>query len=41
MCNHVTDFNARSKCLTANLNRAIGIIIFENDFLNFIVDTII
>ena len=40
VCNHVTDFNARNKCLTANFsNRAIGIINFENPFLNFIVDT--
>ena len=34
VCNHVTDFNARNKCLTA-----IGIINFEKPFLNFIVDT--
>ena len=29
VCNHVTDFNARNKCLTAN---------FEKHFLNVIVD---
>ena len=40
VCNHVTDFNARNKYLTAKLfNRAIGIINFEKPFLNFIVDT--
>ena len=40
VCNHVTDFNARNKCLTAKFsNRAIGIINFEKPFLNFIVDT--
>ena len=41
VCNDVTDFNARNKCLTAiNFsNRAIGIINFEKPFLNFIVDT--
>ena len=40
VCNHVTDFNARNKCLTAKLlHRAIGIINFEKPFLNFIVDT--
>ena len=45
VCNHVTDFNARNKCLTAKLlqpnfsNRAICIINFEKPFLNFIVDT--
>ena len=40
VCNHVTDFNARNKSLTAKLlNRAIGIINFEKPFLNFFVDT--
>ena len=40
VCNHVTDFNARNKCLTAKLlQQAIGIINFEKPFLNFIVDT--
>ena len=40
VCNLVTDFNARNKCVTANFsNRAIGIINFEKPFLNFIVDT--
>ena len=40
VCNHVADFNARNKCLTASLfSRAIGIINFEKPFLNFIVDT--
>ena len=32
VCNHVTDFNSRNKCLTAKL-------LFEKPFLNFIVDT--
>ena len=40
LINHVTDFNARNKCLRQNYsNRAIGIINFEKPFLNFIVDT--
>ena len=39
VCNHVTDFNARNKCLTAKFsNRAIGTINFEKHFLNFVVD---
>ena len=40
VCNHVMDFNARNKCLTAKLlQQVIGIINFEKHFLNFIVDT--
>ena len=40
VCNHVKEFNARNKDLTAKLsNRAIGTINFETPFLNFIVDT--
>ena len=42
VCNHVSDFNARNKCLTAKLLQQgllIGIINFEKHFLNFIVDT--
>ena len=38
VCNHVADFNARNKCLTAKL--AVGIINFETHFLNFIADTV-
>ena len=37
VCNHVTDFNARNKCLTAKLFQQ-GIINFEKPFLNFILD---
>ena len=36
VCNHVADFNARNKCLTA---KAIGIRNFIKHFLNFIADT--
>ena len=40
VCNHVADFNARNKCLTAKiLQQGIGIINFEIHFLNFIADT--
>ena len=40
VCNHVTDFNARNKCLTAKLLQwVISTINFEKHFLNFIVDT--
>ena len=40
VCNHVADFNARNKYLTAKHSRAIGIINFEKQFLNFIADTL-
>ena len=40
VCNHVLDFNARNKCLTAKLlQQPIGIIKFDKHFLNFIADT--
>ena len=42
VCKHVTDFNTRSKYLTAKLLQQgyIGIINFENHFPNFMEDTI-
>ena len=39
-CNHVTDFKARNKCLTAKLlQQGYRYHNFEKHFLNFIVDT--
>ena len=36
VCSHVTDFNARNKCLTANFyDRAIDIINYERPSQNF------
>ena len=42
MCNHVDDFNARNKCLTAKVTkrpRAIGIINFEKLYSYFLSPT--
>ena len=40
ICNHVADFNARNKCLTAKLfQQGFRIINFEKHFQNFIADT--
>ena len=40
VCNHVADFNARNKCLTAKLlQQGYRYHNFEKPFINFIVDT--